>query len=416
MILSQEMYSLIPLGTMWVLLSALCIPSFCFDFFSPYDFGVLSILLAISYLFANIFSFGIPATLYAHIPKLMPDKQKAYDFLKSNFLFQTALALIGLGMLYVLLPHIDARFFKLNLPHYYYGLTVLSTLLYIWQNFVRDSLNAAERFMHINIATTVSSVVRIVLIVVCGYFGVLTIPLTIIILGIVAPAVVFIMVLPQRIAVVQSLIRHSVERGHIKLSFTLPYFISTQLFNLTTRADLFLVAYYLTTVDAGQYSVAQRVIFVIITSIDSITQVLSAEYAKITTREEIIRLIKKSFKYMAIPSAVLVMFALTPAALYAVFIPKAYMPSVPIIKLLSLAYIPFAFDAALLLFFLYTLKKPMFVLYVNIIMLALVTTLHVIFIPQLGMQGPVVSFGLTYLVVTIVIGLNLLRELRLLKH
>ena len=39
--------------------------------FNPVDFGVLSILLTLSYLLANILSFGMPASVYAHVPEHM---------------------------------------------------------------------------------------------------------------------------------------------------------------------------------------------------------------------------------------------------------------------------------------------------------------------------------------------------------
>ncbi len=386
-----------------------------FRFFSPHDFGVLSILLAISYLLSNLLSFGIPATLYANVPMLLPNKAAAQDFLKSNFIFQTTLASLSLLGIYVVLPHIDLILFKFDLPPYYYAMMLVSTLMYIWQNFVRDSLNAAERFFQINAANTFANVIRIVLIIVFGFLGMLTIPNTIFILGIVAPLAVFLIVLPQRRNVVSSLVRHRIDRSHIKLRFTMPYFISTQLYNLSTRADLLLVAYFLTTVDAGHYSVAQRVMFVIITSIDSITQVLSAEFSKVSTRTQILQLIKKACYYMAIPSVILLALAFSPAFLYRLFIPESYEPSIPLIKLMSLTYIPFSFDAALLLFFLYTRKKPMFVLYTNIIMLALVTAFHLLFIPRFGITGPVVSFGLTYVCITMFIVMGVIREFRLLK-
>lgn len=387
-----------------------------FRFFSPHDFGVLSILLAISYLLSNLLSFGIPATLYANVPILLPNKAAAQDFLKSNFIFQTVLASFSLLVMYIVLPKIDVQLFKFDLPPYYYAIMLVSTLMYIWQNFVRDSLNAAERFFQINAANTFANLIRIVLIIVFGSRGLLTIPNTIFILGVVAPLAVFLTVLPQRRSVITTLIRHRIDRSHIKLRFTLPYFFSTQLYNLTTRADLLLVAYFLTTVDAGHYSVAQRVMFVIITSIDSITQVLSAEFSKVSTRTKALQLIKKACYYMAIPSAILLILAFSPAFLYRLFIPQAYEPSIPLIKLLSLTYIPFSFDAALLLFFLYTRKKPMFILYANIIMLVLVTLLHLYFIPRLGITGPVVSFGVTYVCITVFIVAGVIREFRLLKN
>jgi len=386
-----------------------------FRFFSPYEFGVLSILLALSYLLANVLSFGIPATLYAHVPMLLPDREKAYNFLKSNFLFQTSLASLSLIVIYVILPYVDQRIFKLDLPAYYYAITLISTLLYIWQNFVRDALNAAEKFLHINAAVNISNIVKIVLLVICVLIGKLSIISTLVIMGIIGPAVVFMTVLFERKWIFASLTRHRIDRSHIKLRFTMPYFLSTQLFNLTTRADLFLVAYFLTTVDAGHYSVAQRVIFVIITSIDSITQVLSAEFSKVSKKKEVFQLIKRAFYYMAIPSLILLLLACAPEFLYRLVIPASYNPSIPLIRALSLTYIPFSFDAILLLFFLYTLKKPEFILFVNILMLVMEHTLHVLLIPRIGIMGPTISFGITYVCITFVIGIGLIRELRLLK-
>lgn len=387
-----------------------------FRFFSPYDFGILSILLTISYLLANMLNFGIPATLYAHIPTLSSDREKTFTFLKTNFLFQTLLASIALCGVYVILPLVDIHLFKVDLPRYYYALTMINTLLFIWQNFVRDALNAAQKFLHINTAINLSNIIKTAVLIWLGITGQLTIPLALVTLGIIGSFIIFLCVLLERRWIVRSLIDHRIDRIYINFNFTMPYFLSTQLFNLTTRADLFLIAFFLTPVDVGYYSVAQRVIFVVITSIDSITQVLSPEFTKVSTRTGTMNLIKKALYYVSMPSLILLAIFLTPEAIYRLIIPAAYQASIPLIKLLSLTYIPFAFDAVILLFFLYTLKKSSFVLYINIVMLAAVNIFHLLFIPRIGIQGPVVSFGITYLLVTLLVVTALMRELRLLKH
>ena len=77
--------------------------------FTPIEFGVLSVLLVLSYLLANVLSFGMPAAIYAHIPELLPDKKKAIEFAKTNFLLLTCLSFSSLIVLYLFVDIIDTN-------------------------------------------------------------------------------------------------------------------------------------------------------------------------------------------------------------------------------------------------------------------------------------------------------------------
>ncbi|KXK08934.1 MAG: Polysaccharide biosynthesis protein [Microgenomates bacterium OLB22] len=75
--------------------------------FPPSTFGTLSILLVISYLLANVLSFGFPATIYAHVPTLRTDRHLTLRFLMTQFI---TLCGLSTGVLILLLGAIP--FFK----------------------------------------------------------------------------------------------------------------------------------------------------------------------------------------------------------------------------------------------------------------------------------------------------------------
>src|SRR3990167_6370954 len=61
----------------------------------PPEYGVLSVLLGISYVLANILDFGTTASIYSYLPAMIEKKQeKAYTFLKTIFTYQTGFSLI----------------------------------------------------------------------------------------------------------------------------------------------------------------------------------------------------------------------------------------------------------------------------------------------------------------------------------
>src|SRR4030042_385643 len=62
---------------------------------SPSQYGVLSVLLSIAYVLANVLDFGVSATIYSYLPPMIEQKAaNLYRFLKSTFFYQTLFSAI----------------------------------------------------------------------------------------------------------------------------------------------------------------------------------------------------------------------------------------------------------------------------------------------------------------------------------
>src|SRR3989338_8781146 len=361
--------------------------------FTPIEFGVLSVLLVLSYLLANVLSFGMHAAIYAHIPELLPDKKKAIEFAKTNFLLLTCLSFSSLIVLYLFVDIIDTNILKLGAPKHLYALAFLGSAFYIWQNYVSDILKV------------------IVLVVLFG-LGKLTIGATLFVLGILGPSIVFLMVLFERKWIITSLVTTRIDSRNIKVGYTLTYFIATQLFSLATRVDLFMVSYFLSSIEVGYYSLSQRIILAVVTSADSITQVLSPQFAIAKTKKEVIALFKRSFTYMLLPAGMFIVGIFLPEFIYDLVFTPNFSASTPITKLLSFAYIPFGFIAAALLFFLYTIKKPVHLLVVNALLLVIFFIGNYVLIPIYGLFTPPLVALTAFVVVSLYIAVFISLELK----
>ena len=110
--------------------------------------------------------------------------------------------------------------------------------------------------------------------------------------------------------------------------------------------------------------------------------------------------LKQSAFYMLIPTGMFLMGAFLPSSIYILVFGKTYEASTLITKLLSFAYIPFPFLAALLLFFLYTVKKPHYLLISNGLFFLTIIIVHTLLIPHLRLVAPPISYFTAFIVVT----------------
>jgi O-antigen/teichoic acid export membrane protein len=361
--------------------------------FDRVEFGVLSVLLVFSYVLANVFNFGMPASIYAHLPEIAHDPKKAVKFLKSNLLLLVVLAITSLSIIFMASSFLDTHIFKLKAPPVYYALALTGTFFYIIQNFARDALNAIGDFLHINIAQNISNMVKTALLVFLALSHRLTIGNALFIMGVLGPAVVFAIIIYERKWIIRSLFDSEIARSSIKLGYTTQYFIASQLFALASRVDLFMVAYFLTPGDKGDYALAQRIVLAIVTTTDSITQVFSPQFAKVHSQNDVFSLLKKAFLYVLLPTALFIGVSIAPTYLYTLFFTGKFLFSFPVTRLLSLAYIPYNFAAILLLFFLYSIKKPVHVLISNLILVIILVVGDFFLVPKLGLYAPpLVSF------------------------
>ncbi len=220
-------------------------------------------------------------------------------------------------------------------------------------------------------------------------------------MGIVGPCVVFLRTASSWPSFIRQLARTRITRETIRLSYTFTYYIASQLYQLGTRTDLFLISFFLTRPEVGFYGLSQKILLAVVTSSDSITQVLSPQFAQARTISEVKTLLKHMVTYMLLPAGMFALGVLLPREVYTLVFSSQYDISTNVTKALSLAYMITPFLAGMLLVFLYTIKKPRYLLMSNAILCLIVVSMNYHFVPLYRLYAPPMAYGVAHIAVGI---------------
>ena len=362
---------------------------------SPGQYGVLSVLLGIAYVLANVLDFGTSATIYSYLPPMIENKAaNLYRFLKSTFFYQTFFSLIVITFLFITFPYLDKVFFKTDAPAWELYLTTFSVLFLLWQNYALNCLFAAKRFLSANIYLNISNLLKTVLIFFLLSIKMINVGVVIFIFGILGPIIFFIFLFFEKKHVFINIARSQIKKEELKFAYTLTYFVASQFFNLGLRMDLFLLSYFRSKTEVGYYGLSQKIILTLIASITSVTQVLSPQFSRIKTKQEARALFKTGFLYLLIPAGLFLLLFITPNQVFDLFFTLKFAKTAAITKSLSLPYIIYALGNLPLLFILYTVKKPSVILISNIIFFVIMTVGCYFLIPIFGVFGPAYAISL----------------------
>ena len=368
----------------------------------PSEYGVLSVLLGISYVLANVLEFGTTATIYSYVPNLFTSKNpQLYRFIKSTFFYQSLFSCSIIAVLLFTFPTLDKYFFKTGAEPWVLHLTSISVLLFIWQNFFTNILFAAKKFLRANIYINIANVIKTIVIFFLAYVGTITVGQVIFVFGILGPMIFFLMLLYKNRTLIPQFFEATIHKEDFKFGYTMTYFIASQFYNLGLRMDLFLLSYFsfiITRQEVGYYGLSQKIILTIIASIVSITQVLSPRFASISTKKDALNEFKIGTLYMLIPSAIFVLLYFTPSFVFEFVFTKEYSQTAGITKALALPFILSAIGSIPTLFLLYTVKKPSYILYSNILFFVILTGGAYLLIPTLKVYGPPIAIFIAFFV------------------
>ncbi len=377
----------------------------------PESYGVMSILLGIAYVLANVLEFGTTATIYSTIPALFQsDTKHMYRFIKSTFFFQSLFAGTMIVILMFSFPWLDRVFFKTGAPVAELYLTAISVLLFIWQNVLTNILFAAKRYLRANLYINGANISKTIFIVTASYFGNLSVGLVIIAFGIVGPLTFFILMLWRNQKLIHDMRVAEIRRDEFQFRYTMTNFAASQFYNLGLRMDLFLLSFFGLREQVGYYGLSQKIILTILATIVSISQVLSPKFATITTRHEALKQIKTGLMYMLLPSAILVCLSLTPAWVFELVFTREFTATTKVTHLLALPFILNALGTIPNLFLLYTVRKPGYILISNIAFFTIISVGSYILIPEKGMFGPPIAICIAFIVAIAIQCAVLLRE------
>lgn len=372
---------------------------------SPSDYGVLSVLLSISYVLANILDFGTTASIYSYLPNIFENKrEKAYVFLKTIFTYQTVFSFIIITLLFVFFPYLDKLFFKTDAPLWELYLTAFSVIFFIWQNYVINALNATKKFLFSNIILNISNIIKTLFIFILYKFNLVNVGSIIFTFGILGPAFFFIILFFKKNNTILNVLKAKIKKEEFRFGYTFSFFIASQFSNLALRMDLFLLSFfYPRSPQIGYYGLSQKIILTILASITAVTQVLSPNFAKITSKIEAKKQLINGFLYLLIPAGLFIILYFTPEWIFNLFFTKKYSQTVAITHALSLAFILCSFLNLPFLFILYTAKKTFPILLTNLIFFIIVSIGCYFLIPFFGVFGPSIAIGFGFFVSLIIL-------------
>lgn len=371
---------------------------------SPSDYGVLSVLLGVSYVLANILDFGTSASIYSYLPSMIEKRHKnIYVFLKTILTFQTIFSAVVITLLLLFFPYLDKVFFKTGAPWWELYLTTFSVLFFIWQNYAINALNAAKKFFQANLYLNLSNFIKTLFIIILIFFKAINIATIIFTFGIFGPVIFFVLLFFEKKNIVSKIIKADIKIEEFRFGYTITFFIGSQFFNLAQRMDLFLLSFFLSkSPEVGYYGLAQKIILTVMASISSVTQVLSPNFSRITTKKDVFKELKHGLTFLLIPALLFIVLFLTPNWVFSVFFTNKFLQTAVISKALSLPYILYVFLNLPLLFLLYTIKKPLIILSWNLVYFLIVVLGCYYTIPHFGVFGPPYVIAVGFFVALII--------------
>lgn len=379
---------------------------------SPTHYGVLSVLLGIAYVLANILDFGTTASIYSYLPNILETKkQQSYIFLKTIFIFQTFFSAIVIILLFIFFPYLDKIFFKTGAPWWELYLTTFSVLFFIWQNYAINSLNAAKKFYFSNLILNLSNIIKTIFIFFLYKFNLVNVGSIIFTFGILGPAIFFIILFFKKYDVVKNILKAKIKKEEFRFGYTISFFIASQFFNLALRMDLFLLSFFFPkSPQIGYYGLSQKIILTVLASVVAITQVLSPNFSKVKTKLEAKKELKNGFLYLLIPAGLFVILYFTPSWIFTIFFTNKYQSTVSITHGLSLAFILYSFLNLPFLFILYTIKKTYPILISNLFFFFIITIGCYLLIPKYGVFGPPIIFAIGFFISIIILSVFAIKE------
>jgi len=385
---------------------------------APSQYGVLSVLLGIAYVLANILDFGTTASIYSYLPVMIEKQHKnIYIFLKTILFYQTGFSILIISLLFIFFPYLDKIFFKTGAPLWELYVTTFSVLFLVWQNYAINALFAAKRFFKANIFLNLSNLIKTIIIFALIPLHLITVGSIIFVFGIIGPAIFFVLLFFEKKHIVFNILKAPVKKEEFRFGYTITFFIASQFFNLAQRMDLFLLSYFLSkSPEVGYYGLAQKIILTVIASVASITQVLSPKFSKISTKEEVRKEFKTGIIYLLIPTAFFIALFFTPNIIFYLFFTKKFAQTAIITKTLTWPYIIYTFLNLPLLFLLYTVKKPSYILIANLAIFIIITFGCYYLIPTMKLSGPPYALALSFFIGLIILSVTSFLEYKKLPN
>lgn len=367
-------------------------------FLGPSEFGLLTIALTTLVLVADIADIGTNTGLVRFVSSsLAVNKEKAFRFLKLSLAIKLIASLAVFIVIFFLSPYLSLNIFhkpQLILPLRLVGFGIGGALLF---TFATSAFQAYQKYFLWSLINIVTNALRLLLIIVLGYYLKLNIENSLFIY-IIMPFFGFFLalfILPTR-----NILRSKDEFNLLKelLRYNTPVAVFSIIAAFSTRLDTFLNAALLSVREVGIYGAANQLVQIMPQLVSALGLVSAPKFASFQNSSQMLTYFKK-FQLFVSGLCILGILSI-PLAVY--FIPLLFGPAykeavIPFI-ILFLGFLIFLFSIPVHHSVIFYFGRPDVFIWVSIGHLIIISVLGYFMISNFGILGSAITvfFGMLF--------------------
>lgn len=359
----------------------------------PVGFGLFFALYNLIQLVSSIADVGVGSGIVNFIPHALSrgNQREANQYLKAGWDFVLVLSLI-LALIGLLIPQNIILAFLPNISRPEWSVTVLATASFVLINFLIFAFQARKEFIKSIVANLGYSLTRAVLVVLLALAGKLNVFLAV--FAYAASAVVGIVFsLPFLPKVVGGENKPTKKQTKDLLKFSAHLGLGKIAANIASRIDVQMLYPLAGAFATAQYGIAQRVAFLYVLFSSSAGAVVTPKIASITDRREMRRYAGKMLILMLFLVFGLLLGVLITDPLIPLLFGAKYTGSVPVVRWMLVATIPFLLNFVPVNVVIYFQKNSRLIGVLSVVQLVIVVALNLVLIPRVEVYGPIIAYA-----------------------
>lgn len=367
---------------------------------SVYDFGVFSAVLNLVVILSSIADIGISTGsinfVSSHLAK--GEKDKADEYTKASFVIRILIVFAVSATVAIFAPFVSNTFLATRDPVMALWAAVIPIFLFP-DAFFPYILQARKKFFHSTLIDNIFYLVRFIFALAFYFVGGLTTSIAFWAFGagfLVEVVLIFIFV---KINFLRSKPKKDEYKNLLKFSGWMG--VSRITSSVSGRLDIQMLASMIGALATGLYSIPSRLASFIAVLSGSFSSVLAPRLAGFGNKENEKRYVLKSLlAIIPIVFGVVLLIIVAKPFILILFGDK-YLESVPIFQALAAVQIPFLFSTPSTSAIVYSMKKTVYIGAFSSFQLIAILVLNFILIPKFGVYGPIISIGVTNVILVI---------------
>lgn len=364
------------------------------------DFGVFSAVLNLVIILSSLADVGISTGSVKFIAEnhTVGNKKKTDEYTKASFVIRTSIV-IGLSLIVLMFPSFISN----------HLLATTDPTMAMWAAFVSvfifpvmffpNILQAKRKFLESAFLDNSYYLGRLFITFVFSYFGILTMQNAFWAFGV--GFVVSIILTLVYVGKDFFYTKPSIDEYKNLMKFSWWIAVNRIISSISGRLDVQMLAALAGAVATGLYSIPSRLSSFLIVLAGSFSAVLAPRFASFNDKKkEWSYILKSTLALVPITFGIIIWIIFAKEFTVLLFGDK-YIDSVPILKALLAAQIPFLFTVPSVTAIIYAMKKTVYIGAFSFFQIAAIFFLNVFFIPKYGPIGPTLTFGIVNIILAI---------------